>query len=78
MWNRLRVGVTATVLVAASVAGCSTTPAPSVSAITPIEAAERLCPLMWDWVKAVGDSFNGAASDVAMIDDPEDRRGPLV
>ena len=71
MWNRLRVGVTATVLVAASVAGCSTTP---VSAATPIEAAERLCPLMWDWVKAVGDSFNGAASDVATIDEPEDRR----
>lgn len=39
-----------------------------------VAAAERLCPVMWDWVKDMGDAFNAASSDVASIDDAGGRR----
>ena len=37
-------------------------------------AAEELCPLTWEWVKAVGETFNEAASDVSTMDGAGDRR----
>lgn len=38
------------------------------------EAAQAFCPLVWDFVKSVGASFNDAASDVAELDVAERRR----
>lgn len=39
-----------------------------------VAAAEKMCPIMWQWVKDVGESFNLAAADVADIPEPEGRR----
>ncbi len=39
-----------------------------------VVAAETLCPVVWEWVKFVGDAFNDAAGDVASIDAPAARR----
>ena len=30
-------------------------------------AAEALCPVMWDWVKDIGASFNAASCALAVI-----------
>lgn len=40
----------------------------------PVAAAEALCPVMWTWVKAVGEAFNEASHAVSQVDDAEGRR----
>lgn len=39
-----------------------------------LAAAEALCPMMWDWVKDVGEVFNVAADEVGRIADVDERR----
>jgi hypothetical protein len=40
----------------------------------PVDAAEDICPLMWQWVKDIGEAFNDASMGVAEIDDADGRR----
>ena len=53
---------------------CSLGRSEAVTDESEVAAAERLCPVMWEWVKNVGASFNSASGDVASIEGPEERR----
>lgn len=55
-------------------AGCSTAERSAESPPDPVGAAEFLCPVMWTWVKDVGDVFNRASQAVGDIETAEARR----
>lgn len=54
------------------VTGCGGDPQPTHEDVR--AAAGQLCPVMWDWVKDVGDAFNAASRDVASLETAAERR----
>lgn len=67
------IGVAAAGSLAMSACGSNGSSGDSDSA-GPVQAAETLCPVMWQWVTDVGMTFNEAAADVADIDGAGARR----
>ncbi len=65
-------------LLAAGCVGDDPDPVVPVAAVAPVagpvEAAEFICPVMWTWVKDIGDAFNSASRGVGDIGTPEGRR----
>lgn len=71
----------AVAIAAVALAACSTArdqaSAPADAPATEedvLDAAHSLCPIVWDYVKGVGEVFNDAASDVASIPTGDERR----
>lgn len=54
--------------------GATTTGPVQASPPEPAMAAESLCPILWEWTKAIGAAFNDAAAAMADLPEPEDRR----
>jgi hypothetical protein len=47
---------------------------PSFDTTDPVVSAERLCPVMWDWVEDMGAIFNAASRAMADLEPGEERR----